>query len=134
MACQTLFASNRRFQAREPEVGRGFTILRNPAGTHLFSGRGLPGVFDARMRAMRLREGRVSRRGYRRRGMDAGESGRALAIRRATFHLRQGFGGQVAIERCDTSRGKPVAVFRFLSEDWSPWIALEPGMHLFAGL
>ncbi|MGA7622793.1 MAG: hypothetical protein WCA91_04360 [Candidatus Acidiferrales bacterium] len=55
-------------------------------------------------------------------------------IRRATFHLRQGFGGQVAIERCDTSRGKPVAVFRFLSEDWSPWIALEPGMHLFAGL
>jgi hypothetical protein len=24
----------------------------------------------------------------------------------------------------DTSGGKPVAVFRFLSEDWSPWIAL----------
>jgi hypothetical protein len=38
--------------------------------------------------------------------------------------LRQGFGGQVAIERRDTSGGKPVAVFRFLSEDWSPWIAL----------
>ena len=28
-----------------------------------------------------------------------------------------------AIERRDIS-GKPVAVFRFLSEDWSPWIAL----------
>ena len=29
-----------------------------------------------------------------------------------------------AIERRDTSGIKPVAVFRFLSEDWSPWIAL----------
>jgi hypothetical protein len=45
-------------------------------------------------------------------------------IRRVTFHLRQGFGGQVGIKRGDTSGGKPVAVFRFLSEDWSPWIAL----------
>jgi len=35
-------------------------------------------------------------------------------IRRVTF----------AIERRDRSGGKPVAVFRFLSEDWSPWIAL----------
>ena len=35
-------------------------------------------------------------------------------IRRVTF----------AIERRDTSGLKPVAVFRFLSEDWSPWIAL----------
>jgi hypothetical protein len=43
-------------------------------------------------------------------------------IRRVTFRLRQGFGGQVAIERRDGV--KPVAVFRFLSEDWSPWIAL----------
>jgi hypothetical protein len=37
-------------------------------------------------------------------------------IRRVTF----------TIERRDIS-GKPVAVFRFLSEDWSPWIAL---MHM----
>lgn len=29
-----------------------------------------------------------------------------------------------AIERCDSSGVKSVAVFRFLSEDWSPWIAL----------
>jgi hypothetical protein len=35
-------------------------------------------------------------------------------IRRVTF----------AIERRDTSAVKPVAVFRFLSEDRSPWIAL----------
>jgi hypothetical protein len=35
-------------------------------------------------------------------------------IRRVTF----------AIGRRDTSGVKPVAVFRFLSEDWSPWIAL----------
>jgi hypothetical protein len=35
-------------------------------------------------------------------------------IRRVTF----------AIERRDTSGVKPVAVFRFPSEDWSPWLAL----------
>ena len=35
-------------------------------------------------------------------------------IRRVTF----------AIEGRDTSGVKPVAVFCFLSEDWSPWIAL----------
>jgi hypothetical protein len=35
-------------------------------------------------------------------------------IRRVTF----------ALERRDASGLKPVAVFRFLSEDWSPWIAL----------
>jgi hypothetical protein len=35
-------------------------------------------------------------------------------IRRVTF----------AIERRDPGGVKPVAVFRFLSEDWSPWIAL----------
>jgi hypothetical protein len=29
-----------------------------------------------------------------------------------------------AIERPDTSGVKPVAVFRFLGEDWSPWIAV----------
>ena len=45
-------------------------------------------------------------------------------IRRVTFHLRQGFGGQGAIERRDKSGGKPVAVFRFLTEDWPPWIAV----------
>jgi hypothetical protein len=36
-------------------------------------------------------------------------------IRRVTF----------AIERRDTSGVKPVAVLRFLSEDWSPWIVLR---------
>jgi hypothetical protein len=36
------------------------------------------------------------------------------AIRRVTF----------AIERHDTGGVKPVAVFRFLNEDWTPWIAL----------
>jgi hypothetical protein len=29
-----------------------------------------------------------------------------------------------AIGRRGKGGGKPVAVFRFLSEDWSPWIAL----------
>ena len=29
-----------------------------------------------------------------------------------------------AIEHRNASGGKPVAVFRFLSEDWSPWVAL----------
>jgi hypothetical protein len=33
-------------------------------------------------------------------------------------------GVSFAIERRDTGGVKPVAVFRFLSEDWSPWIAL----------
>jgi hypothetical protein len=37
-------------------------------------------------------------------------------IRRVTFAIER--------ERRDTSGIKPVAVFRFLSEDWSPWIAL----------
>jgi hypothetical protein len=47
-------------------------------------------------------------------------------IRRVTFHLRQGLGGQVAIdhERRDKIDGKRVAVFRFISEDWPPWIAV----------
>jgi hypothetical protein len=35
-------------------------------------------------------------------------------IRRVTF----------AMERRDKDKARPVAVFRFLSEDWSPWIAL----------
>jgi hypothetical protein len=35
-------------------------------------------------------------------------------IRRVTF----------VIERRDTSSGKPVAVFRFISEDWPPWMAV----------
>jgi hypothetical protein len=37
-------------------------------------------------------------------------------IRRVTFALER--------ERRDASGIKPVAVFRFLSEDWSPWVAL----------
>ena len=37
-------------------------------------------------------------------------------IRRVTFAIER--------ERRDTSDVKPVAVFRFLSEGWSPWIAL----------
>ena len=35
-------------------------------------------------------------------------------IRRVTF----------AIERRETNGGKPVAVFRFISEDWPPWVAV----------
>jgi len=69
---------------------------------------------------------RVLRKGF----VEAGQEwmwanwGVRWPIRRVTFRLRQGFGGQVAIERRDTNGGKPVAVFRFLSEGWSPWIAL----------
>ena len=37
-------------------------------------------------------------------------------VRRVTFAIER--------ERCDTSGVKPVAVFRFHSEDWSLWIAL----------
>jgi hypothetical protein len=37
-------------------------------------------------------------------------------IRRVTFAIER--------ERHNASGGKPVAVFCFLSEDWSPWIAL----------
>jgi hypothetical protein len=37
-------------------------------------------------------------------------------IRRVSFAIER--------KRRDTSGGKPLAVFRFLSEDWSPWIAL----------
>ena len=37
-------------------------------------------------------------------------------IRRVTFAIER--------QRGDTIGGKPVAVFRFISEDWSPWIAL----------
>lgn len=43
-----------------------------------------------------------------------GELGRALAD--PARHL--------AIERREASGVRPVAVFRFLSGDWSPWIAL----------
>ena len=32
--------------------------------------------------------------------------------------------GPVGLARSDASGGKPAAVFLFLSEDWSPWIAL----------
>jgi hypothetical protein len=59
---------------------------------------------------------RVLRKGF----VEAGQEwmwanwGTRWPIRRVTF----------AIERRDPSGGKPVAVFRFLSEDWSPWIAL----------
>ena len=38
-------------------------------------------------------------------------------IRRVTFAMEQ--------QRVDRTKLKPVAVFRFLSEDWSPWIALK---------
>jgi hypothetical protein len=38
-------------------------------------------------------------------------------IRRVTFAIER--------QRRDTSGVKPLAVFRFLSEDWSPWIALQ---------
>jgi hypothetical protein len=37
-------------------------------------------------------------------------------IRRVTFAMEQ--------QRVGRTKLKPVAVFRFLSEDWSPWIAL----------
>jgi len=68
----------------------------------------------------------VLRRGFVEAGQEWmwGNWGVRWPTRRVTFHLRQGFGGQVAIERRDTGGVKPVAVFRFLSEDWSPWIAL----------
>ncbi len=45
-----------------------------------------------------------------------GDWGVRWPIRRVTFAI-QG-------ERRDASSAKPLAVFRFLSEDWSPWIAL----------
>ena len=59
---------------------------------------------------------RVLRKGFVEAGQDWmwGNWGVRWPIRRVTF----------AIERRDTSGVKPVAVFRFLSEDWSPWIAL----------
>jgi hypothetical protein len=59
---------------------------------------------------------RVLRKGF----VEAGQEwmwadwGVRWPIRRVTF----------AIERRDASGVKPVAVFRFLSEDWSPWVAL----------
>ena len=59
---------------------------------------------------------RVLRRGF----VEAGQEwmwknwGVRWPIRRVTF----------AIERRNAGSVKPVAVFRFLSEDWSPWIAL----------
>ena len=37
-------------------------------------------------------------------------------IRRVTFAIER--------DRGDASGVKPLAVFRFISEDWSPWIAL----------
>ena len=57
---------------------------------------------------------RVLRKGFVEAGQDWmwGNWGVRWPIRRVTF----------AIERRDGV--KPVAVFRFLSEDWSPWIAL----------
>ena len=59
---------------------------------------------------------RVLRKGFVEAGQEWmwGNWGVRWPIRRVTF----------AIERRDTSGVKPVAVFRFLSEDWSPWLAL----------
>jgi hypothetical protein len=59
---------------------------------------------------------RVLRKGFVEGGQERmwGNWGVRWPIRRVTF----------AIERRDTSAVKLVAVFRFLSEDWSPWIAL----------
>jgi hypothetical protein len=37
-------------------------------------------------------------------------------VRRLSFAIER--------ERRETNGGNPVAVFHFLSEDWSPWIAL----------
>jgi hypothetical protein len=58
----------------------------------------------------------VLRKGFVEAGQDWmwGNWGVRWPIRRVTF----------AIERRDTNGVKPIAVFRFLSEDWSPWIAL----------
>jgi hypothetical protein len=48
-------------------------------------------------------------------------SDKAMLIWGVRWPLR---GVTFAMERRDTSEVKPVAVFQFLSEDWSPWIAL----------
>ena len=47
-------------------------------------------------------------------------------IRRVTFALER--------ERGDTIGGKPVAVFRFISEDWPPWVAVLRMRERWAGL
>ena len=53
--------------------------------------------------------------------------GRALAdIRRVTFEMEQRRHGRSGL--------KPVAVFRFLSEDWSPWIVLVRMRERWPGL
>jgi hypothetical protein len=59
---------------------------------------------------------RILRKGFGEAGQDwMWENwGLRWPIRRVTF----------ALERRDASGVKSVAVFRFLSEDWSPWIAL----------
>lgn len=61
---------------------------------------------------------RVLRKGF----VEAGQEwmwanwGVRWPIRRVTFAIKR--------KRRDTSGVKPVAVFRFLRENWSPWIAL----------
>ena len=59
---------------------------------------------------------RVLRKGFVEAGQEWmwGNSGVRWPIRRVSF----------AIERRDASSVRPVAMFRFLSEDWSPWVAL----------
>jgi hypothetical protein len=47
-------------------------------------------------------------------------------IRRVTFAMEQ--------RRVGRTGRKPVAVFRFLSEDWSPWIALVRMRERWPGL
>lgn len=51
--------------------------------------------------------------------MDVAELGVLWPIRRVEFAMEQRREGRTGL--------KPIAVFRFLSEDWSPWIAL--GAH-----
>jgi hypothetical protein len=47
-------------------------------------------------------------------------------IRRVTFAMEQ--------QRLGRTKFKPVAVFRFISEDWSPWIALKRMRERWPGL
>lgn len=69
---------------------------------------------------------RVLRKGFVEAGQEWmwGNWGVRWSIRHVTF----------AIERRDTGGAKQVAAFRFLSEDWSPWIALLRMRERWQGL